>query len=997
MNREIILLKLDRTKYGLWKDEVPSIKEIRNIHWLPPTPPYIAGMSSLNGRAMGLLDLSACMGHSPISREKRSYVLLTPGQEKTTGFLVEGDTGRTAIPPDAVFHIPHYLKTPVIDTCVRYGPEPVPVINISMLYSLMRTADRKPPVPECLAPRIQQKDMSSVKNVRVFEIAGQSFAVSTAGIKKEPQKSGPVSRLALLPQYVRGVTFHNGQAFPLIHLSQRMELAEKGTGELMFVADIGDQSFGFLVDSDRGTLFQKDFKLNPLPQLVQSDWVQSTVIHREEIIPVIDLGVLMSTRPDGENKNSLQEIYNPDSGFQDIIRKQAVEVVEFSLLGRRHALPKSEVEDTLRFKPCRQVPNVRPIVSGVTEHEGELLPVLDLATCFGRRSSPTAEWKMILVKNGDFRALVITEAVLGERQLEMEMQRELPFEEPYTLVYGCYPDDRAVRLILNVEALAVHFDKEMSKELLSHFLPLTLTESEAGPELEPEKPVETQEEKGGEALGFGDPGDIEDLVTSMGPGEMEDEKKIQVEFEEHSPEEQSVGVSTYDEPEPIETEVTIELGLELEPGQADEAQKEKGRESSGVIESGEIEDSVAALEFWKIEEEEESAGAKEGQTEQVADLEGFEDIEGLKEHLDSHETKEEGKDIKAEIEEPAHEEQDVALSTSDEAKQVQDEVLEDVEPEPEEAVEIQEEQIREDSGFLKSDEIKKLAASLESWEAGEEEKKEIKVESEELFYDEQGSALPALSGTEPAQDEVSEEVGFEQEIDIVGVESESGEGISSLDYAKRQEEKDIQEPEEFTLPENGVVPPVESARDYLAVSASKKRRRRLMLMLAITLAIALMYFSGVFEIKNIDKFINKKPEKPVALVKPVPAPEVPTKLLPAGTRQSISVNSEIQQGKKHNVLSGIDRKENEKLEGPVVIDRLLSAPLELIELPELETSPATLFETRIYDVKKGDTLWWISHRFTGTGFNYPSIADENRIINPDLIFPDQRIVITGKE
>lgn len=50
-------------------------------------------------------------------------------------------------------------------------------------------------------------------------------------------------------------------------------------------------------------------------------------------------------------------------------------------------------------------------------------------------------------------------------------------------------------------------------------------------------------------------------------------------------------------------------------------------------------------------------------------------------------------------------------------------------------------------------------------------------------------------------------------------------------------------------------------------------------------------------------------------------------------------------------------------------------------------------ESDIYIVKKGDTLWHISKRFTGNPFNYPRVASDNRIANPDLIFPGQRITL----
>jgi nucleoid-associated protein YgaU len=49
--------------------------------------------------------------------------------------------------------------------------------------------------------------------------------------------------------------------------------------------------------------------------------------------------------------------------------------------------------------------------------------------------------------------------------------------------------------------------------------------------------------------------------------------------------------------------------------------------------------------------------------------------------------------------------------------------------------------------------------------------------------------------------------------------------------------------------------------------------------------------------------------------------------------------------------------------------------------------------TRIYEVKRGDTLWGISERYTGSGFNYPDVARENQIPNPDLIYPRQKIKV----
>ena len=75
------------------------------------------------------------------------------------------------------------------------------------------------------------------------------------------------------------------------------------------------------------------------------------------------------------------------------------------------------------------------------------------------------------------------------------------------------------------------------------------------------------------------------------------------------------------------------------------------------------------------------------------------------------------------------------------------------------------------------------------------------------------------------------------------------------------------------------------------------------------------------------------------------------------------------------------RKQAEHSEPPLVLD----IPRE------------TQIITDVYVVVTGDTLWSISERFTGNPFNFPRIAGENRIANPDLIFPGQRIRLKKKQ
>lgn len=463
--RELLLLDFRGTRYGVWRDDVISTKELKNIHQLPLTPACFAGVSVLDGSTVSFFDLGVCIGFPPLSRKRPVHILLMSEENQSAGLAVEGEIRHISIPSDAVFPMPDYLKTPAIETCAIHEGEAVPVINVSFIHSSKRKGELEPLVSEFfVSGTAQAEELSCVKDVRVFRTGGETFAVTVSGISEVSIRPEPVSRLTLTPPYVKGIVFHRDRVLPVIALSQRLKLPPSGAQEVMLVANLGGAEFGFLVDSDEVTLSGEDFTLIPLPPLERSEWMKSAVLRKGEIIPLIHFPALMSGHQD---ETPLCERYRPRSRFSSLFGKKPVEVREFLLLGMRYCLPNSQVERVIDLLPWKRLPETTPVVVGAAEHKGELLPVLDLAVWLGTSSSVTPDWKMMLVKNGNFRALVLTEAVFTKRRLPSEMHRALPIALPHKYVYGCYPDDDAVRIILNVVAMAVHFDKSAVRDFLS--------------------------------------------------------------------------------------------------------------------------------------------------------------------------------------------------------------------------------------------------------------------------------------------------------------------------------------------------------------------------------------------------------------------------------------------------------------------------------------------------------------------------------------------------
>ncbi|MEK6698026.1 MAG: chemotaxis protein CheW [Nitrospirota bacterium] len=906
--RELLLLNLGGMNYGVWKDDVLSVKDVQTIHRLPLSPTCIAGMSILDGRTATLADLSVCIGLAPMSRQMKGHILIMSEQETITGFVVAGDIAPVTVPDDAVYPMPGYLKTPVLDTCVVHASHLIPVINISLLYTRVQKADREPPMAEFLVSAPRRLDVSSINAIRVFESGGEPFAAAAAGIEKDSVKPGRVSGLALIPQYVRGIAFHRGTVIPVIHLAQTMKLPQQGTVTRMLPAEIGGAGFGFLIDADQGALFSKDFHLKPLPPIALSRWMRVAAVRHGEILPLVDLGALLSAQPGDKDDKPLPERYSPDSRFFSLFGSEEVEVTEFSLLGARHALPRSEVQDTLDFKPYRRVPNVQPIVAGVTEHEGELLPVLDLAMVFGRRSLVTPEWRMLLVKNGDFRALVITEAIYGPRRVGLEAQRGVPIVLPHHVVYGCYPEASSVRLILNVEALAVHFDRALVKGFLraiskemeaapSELVP-SLIEPEAAPEMaEGEgQPIAVPQQEAVEATAS--PASLDAASVDAGKKAEEIQKTLE---EAGSFEKPAAALS--------EPEATVQFGTLPADVQMLDVHRDPDADHVSAPPPESISTSEAAPEPEAVIEPQPEVTSSEDVVPTAA------------EHREPVVPEELKPAEPLEAEEPARTEESVMTEEPAVFRESTEERQQTEELRPEAVQETSQE-----TEISKPEEptIFRTAEKEEQEPAGPSPEPEVPGDSgHDASAAEEGpeeQEHPALQGAYESRATGSEEA------------------AESLEEAAPREERKEYAPK-----------PAERRQGYPESIAEKEGRNWLKYAGIAAVVLVVLYLLSIgIKSSREDAGKSKPVETAAAEKKPVAEPKAPKqKPAPAAPPE----------------------------------------PLTLTVPPEMP------LDADLYIVKKGDTLWAISKRFTGNPFNYPRVARDNKIANPDLIFPDQKIYL----
>ena len=462
--RDLLTFIVDGSRYGVWKDRIHSIKGIDELHALPLASSWVAGVANIEGRTVTLLDIAACIGFAPPRGNSGITALLTTPDGEPFGFAIRGRTEVVAVPPEACMAMPGRIKTPIMETCAVVESAAVPILELSTIGELALSSTAGAPGPRLSSAERRPSGSRKPEDMRLFSSGGFIFALPAGVVLETTSGADPICRLPCVPAPLKGIAVRRGRALPVIDLAEHM--AERGcaAGAPLLLAAEGDEAIGLLIDEDRGVAKAKKCALIDLPPLVRTPELPAVVVSGGTISLFLDtMEMLVSV----ESAAIRTDPYTPDSKFSSTLTRQEVKVLEFQFCGIRFALPSSEVEDIVGCRPFHGVPKAPGIVRGIAELHGEMLPVLDLAAAYGRRTDIDQSRDMILVGNGDFRALVAGEALFGERTLGIDVQRRLPVTPPYEVVYGCYTEVNGVRLILNTEALAVYFDDSEVAEFLS--------------------------------------------------------------------------------------------------------------------------------------------------------------------------------------------------------------------------------------------------------------------------------------------------------------------------------------------------------------------------------------------------------------------------------------------------------------------------------------------------------------------------------------------------
>lgn len=925
----LLLLNISGARYGVWEDAVPSVIDAVPLHQLPLSPPVIAGIAILEDRSAVIADMGACLGRPPLASHRNGTFLIIDANDKIAGFCVEGKVEGFECPPERVLSLPPAVATPVADTCAIRGASLIPIINIRNLHDRLKQGLLELPFPEPGSP-VRANDLSGVRGVRVLSVDGARFCVDAGDTGYAVLGEGGIAPVPVQSKRLAGVVLHDGAVVPVMLPGEFLGSGKVVDRKGILLAGPQGARYGVVVDQDLGVIEGPDLTVLALPMLAARPWLPAAALAKGKICLLVDSN-LFAAPEETVVDQPMQAAFTPSSQFPMQFRKIDTAIVEFSLLGARHAVPQEEMKDDLAFLPIVPVPGMPELVLGVAELRGELLPVLDLAALFGRRSPIGKKSRMMHIVNGDFQALVITEEVAGSRRLPVETQRQVPIALPHQVLYGCYLDAGMVRLILNVEALAVHFEKTAVRELVASLSP-ELMETHA---LETESTAMVAQAQ-------------HPPVASSGLADLPADS--QTEALEADQEQERAAV-------PSVTELLQQPEENARPGQDIEAGT--ARDEQPVSHTGAGDAAPAAV----FEEEKE----KEDTQAEAAAEEAARQQESLRAEDEARSRAVEQERLKAEADAKVIEEK----RAQDEAEKIKSEADALARAEAEAGAQKQE------AARRKAAEEAAIVAAEETRKLGEEESRR---KAEELARE--AAAVAAQRAAEEAEQQRAAEEAKKQaaEEEVRKQERETAQQQAAADARKREEEAEQQAAEQARI----------AAAEAAQREADEARQRKEKESEERAAFVALVKHRMMLKQQAEPKF---SPEPGPEKVQPSAGRSVKYLGIAALIVFLLALVIYFGNRPKRPELQGTSMPEkiekqaaNQKANQKAVPQPEKEPPLYLSVPPSKAISAPF-----VYTVVKGDNLWNIAKRFTGNPLNYPRVARDNSIATPALIFPGQKI------
>lgn len=245
--------------------------------------------------------------------------------------------------------------------------------------------------------------------VVVFTLAGHEHCVDVRRVR-EIIMAPRLSTVIESPHFVDGVIEVRGKIVPVIDLRRRLQVAEavdSHEASVVVIAQFGKDLAGFRVDSVSEILTVPTKLIEPPTRVVggvKTSFIDGLAYVGSRFLVFLNLDAILSPEEEsGLGRSSFGRTEDSDQEAAQTAVTGYKRIITFQLDKETYGAEIGEVAEIMEMVPIMPIPHVPPLVLGLVNLRGTIVPIIDLRVRFGLdRGAWTADSRIVIVKERSF-------------------------------------------------------------------------------------------------------------------------------------------------------------------------------------------------------------------------------------------------------------------------------------------------------------------------------------------------------------------------------------------------------------------------------------------------------------------------------------------------------------------------------------------------------------------------------------------------------------------
>ncbi len=440
---DLVIFRLGAEQFAFKLTSVREIRRVQELRAVPNTPEHVAGLCSLRGGVLPVIDLRKCFRMPVKEYDDDSRMIVADVHGRQAGIITDRILEVASIEASAMTEPPANIRNRhegyVSGIVVKdQGKGIVMVLDAEKIINIRQLEDT------CAKTKAngarEHKDPSShtsgIEELVVLNVGNENYALNIKHVK-EILRYGELLNVPNAPHYVEGVLSVRNRLLTVINLGKIFGIQHRRIHEStrIVVVDAGVFTYGIIVDHvSEVTSVPRNQFYNPI-RIVNNadlDWASefAKLNNGQKMVVVLDPYKLVSLTDLRDLYSGMKEDHHGiEPVAHELSKDQAAleKIISFRIDRGEYGIKIDYVREINNLDRIVRIPGTPDFISGMVGLRGEIIPLMNLRALLGiSENRGPAPSKFLVVEHQKERVGILIDSVSEVLSLDKKRFENIP-------------------------------------------------------------------------------------------------------------------------------------------------------------------------------------------------------------------------------------------------------------------------------------------------------------------------------------------------------------------------------------------------------------------------------------------------------------------------------------------------------------------------------------------------------------------------------------------